>query len=435
MKRSKSQHTRSGDAARGGLTLMEMLIAMVLMATLLAGVWSLSHIFTRLFASGTQVVIEAQLVRSLLAQMNSDLQAALPISLQDHPSGGRTTAISIASRPTSSTVMPSAASGQEPWADGSAPAASTGVTVEFFTSSSLAHFGLVGTDKALCVSVLQAAPPSAAEQIASEEAIFGEDTIAGAPLGSAAIDGSVSNSDLVAERQEDEPGRSAYAPELRIVSYSFRDPTDTTAGDLRQPVGLIRREVPWEFASNLLQAATVLPETSSFAADFNDISIVGQATEAEITADLTAEPEDGNPEHLFGTEGTTIVPEVVGLQFRYFDGQNWKTTWNSFQTATLPVAVEVTLQVLTAEEVRKLRELTGRLTEEEQAGTLPPIESPPTGSGAGPGEPAAEPRAESQPVPRTYRCLFFLPAAADQRKADTERRQPETFEVTSPTGP
>ncbi|HID24169.1 MAG TPA: prepilin-type N-terminal cleavage/methylation domain-containing protein, partial [Planctomycetaceae bacterium] len=231
MKRSKSQHTRSGDAARGGLTLMEMLIAMVLMATLLAGVWSLSHIFTRLFASGTQVVIEAQLVRSLLAQMNSDLQAALPISLQDHPSGGRTTAISIASRPTSSTVMPSAASGQEPWADGSAPAASTGVTVEFFTSSSLAHFGLVGTDKALCVSVLQAAPPSAAEQIASEEAIFGEDTIAGAPLGSAAIDGSVSNSDLVAERQEDEPGRSAYAPELRIVSYSFRDPTDTTAGD------------------------------------------------------------------------------------------------------------------------------------------------------------------------------------------------------------
>ncbi|NOX55562.1 MAG: prepilin-type N-terminal cleavage/methylation domain-containing protein, partial [Planctomycetes bacterium] len=377
MKRSESRQTGLADPARDGLTLVEMLIAMVLMATLLAGVWSLSHIFTRLFASGTQVVIEAQLVRSLLAQINSDLQAVVPISLEDRPSGSRTAALSTNSPPTVPGVVPPIMSGQAVSTDGSGSTASIGVTVEFLTSSSLPHFGLVGTEKALYVSVLQAAAPSVAEQLASEEeAAFGGETLAEPSFVSAATDGAASNSDLEAERLDEEPRRPAYAPELRIVAYSFRDPTDTTAGGLPLPAGLIRREVPWEFAANLLQAATAAPETPSLAADFNDVSIVGQATDVEMTADLTDELEDLDPEQTFGGKGTTIVPEVVGVQFRYFDGQSWKTSWNSLQTGTLPVAVEVTLQVLTAEELKKLRELTGEPTEEDQMGALPPIESP-----------------------------------------------------------
>jgi hypothetical protein len=37
----------------------------------------------------------------------------------------------------------------------------------------------------------------------------------------------------------------------------------------------------------------------------------------------------------------TWVPEVVSVQFRYFDGAGWSSSWNSLQRNSLPVAVEV----------------------------------------------------------------------------------------------
>lgn len=40
-----------------------------------------------------------------------------------------------------------------------------------------------------------------------------------------------------------------------------------------------------------------------------------------------------------------IARDVVFLHFRYFDGNDWLTTWDSTQTQTLPKAVEVTVYV------------------------------------------------------------------------------------------
>jgi len=39
------------------------------------------------------------------------------------------------------------------------------------------------------------------------------------------------------------------------------------------------------------------------------------------------------------------VPEVVRLQFRYFDGNGWTSQWSSLSRKSLPVAVEVTVQL------------------------------------------------------------------------------------------
>lgn len=38
-----------------------------------------------------------------------------------------------------------------------------------------------------------------------------------------------------------------------------------------------------------------------------------------------------------------IAPEVIALQFRYFDGSAWYDTWDSQTSVRLPLAVEMTL--------------------------------------------------------------------------------------------
>lgn len=41
----------------------------------------------------------------------------------------------------------------------------------------------------------------------------------------------------------------------------------------------------------------------------------------------------------------TVVEDVVGLDFRYFDGSGWEETWDTATTKKLPVAVEITVKV------------------------------------------------------------------------------------------
>jgi hypothetical protein len=43
--------------------------------------------------------------------------------------------------------------------------------------------------------------------------------------------------------------------------------------------------------------------------------------------------------------GDLLAPEVNYLEFRYFDGLEWQTEWDSEQTGGLPVAVEITIGI------------------------------------------------------------------------------------------
>ncbi len=46
-----------------------------------------------------------------------------------------------------------------------------------------------------------------------------------------------------------------------------------------------------------------------------------------------------------GEDLETIVPEVIGLRIRYYDGTAWGDTWDSTQSGTLPKAVEVIVTI------------------------------------------------------------------------------------------
>lgn len=53
--------------------------------------------------------------------------------------------------------------------------------------------------------------------------------------------------------------------------------------------------------------------------------------------------DSGNMSLLVG-QAKVLAPEVSGVQFEYFDGAAWQSTWDSTQSAGLPRAVRVILQ-------------------------------------------------------------------------------------------
>jgi prepilin-type N-terminal cleavage/methylation domain-containing protein len=76
---------------RRGFTLIEVLVAAALVAVLMAGVWALMSTFERLFNSGQARAEQAQISRTLLAQLAEDLRTAIPDSASAAP--GATTAV------------------------------------------------------------------------------------------------------------------------------------------------------------------------------------------------------------------------------------------------------------------------------------------------------------------------------------------------------
>lgn len=97
---------------RQGFTLLELLLAAVLTAVLMAGIWALLGTYEGLVAQGQAKAEHSQLLRTLMEQLSDDLRSAIPDS---------------------ATGMPGA-------------------------SSSVRRFGLFGTDRALQVDVLQVTP-------------------------------------------------------------------------------------------------------------------------------------------------------------------------------------------------------------------------------------------------------------------------------------
>ncbi len=245
-------------AVTRGYTLVEMLLATALSASLLLALWSMFSIYTNLFEKGQSRVEQAQLCRALMQQISDDLHAAV----QD-PIGG------------TSTETP-----------GSVP---------------VRRFGLSGSQHELRFDVLQVTPQQGNPVPAGNwQPAMGEVSI-------------------------------ARVPELRTIYYEFSDPVLFEGTDDNSPTGLIRREL--DFETPVGQADEQGFVDSAFATD----SLGGLA---------------GGDEALPGTSSndpvdTSVVwvPEVVGVEFRYFDGNAWTGAWSSLQRKSLPVAVEVTLRM------------------------------------------------------------------------------------------
>ena len=60
-----------------------------------------------------------------------------------------------------------------------------------------------------------------------------------------------------------------------------------------------------------------------------------------------------------------LIPEVVSCRFEYFSGSSWASTWNSAQQHSLPLAIRVRMQLVTAADLEKLKQIFGDSTSQD----------------------------------------------------------------------
>jgi prepilin-type N-terminal cleavage/methylation domain-containing protein len=251
--------------SRAGFTLVELLVASLIGAVLVTGLWALLRTYERLFTGGEVKIERAQLVRTVLDQLTDDLQSAIADNAAS-PSGG---------------------------------------------SAAVRRFGLFGSAQALQVDVLQLVPT---------QGLHG-------PLGP--------------EEERSSRARSPRVPELHTVQWRFEAPEEEEKGRGRSGAwsGLVRRELDWETPAAGGPGAGASRRGAGSALK-GLVARRGGDPESFLRGRIEVDADD--PAILW-------VPEVVDVNFRYFDGTGWSDQWNSLARKSLPLAVAVTIQIRTGE--------------------------------------------------------------------------------------
>jgi hypothetical protein len=124
----------------------------------------------------------------------------------------------------------------------------------------------------------------------------------------------------------------ARVPELRTIFYTFSPPgAALDAESTAAPAGLIRRELDFETPAGASDALSAAADAEPSVGVDTDLSAPSQPPDSGSATAAPAAVDDR----------WTWVPEVVSLEFRYFDGSSWSSSWNSLLRGSLPVAVEV----------------------------------------------------------------------------------------------
>jgi type II secretory pathway pseudopilin PulG len=302
-------------ASRMGFTLFELILAIALSATLLAILGTAINLYLlRVDSSRTQVE-EAQLARALLTMISDDIRAAAIYQPQDTSAIAKLMASGTPFDVDSIDQQSDGSPGGTSFAGSSAGAGgSSGFSTSGGSSSgssagsgqgadSEMPLGLTGTIADLYIDV---------SRLPRRDDLFG--TITGysnAPM--AAPTGPVSSGASAAA------GMATPASELTTVRYFVR------------PGGRIE--------SGSIAATTLAPELQWQAG-----GLVRQ--EISRTARIFAE-QSGNSAVLDSGQ-VLVAPEVVHLEFRYFDGEQLLDMWEMQEAEALPLAVEVRLWIAAA---------------------------------------------------------------------------------------
>jgi len=318
---NRSKRILRANGRNHGFTLLEMLVTASLSAVLMVGLWNLFGTYLRLFSTGQAKAEHSQLVRALTQQFSDDLSSVLP----SKPSGRRVNSIHA----TQNAIPFGGLNGtDETRLSSTSPASSpaNNMDANFANISPEAPgsgpgFGLIGTQQSLRLDILRTVPSSSESLIAE-------------------------SSGDAATADPNRPHRPK-APQLRSILYTFEEPREVGPADRDAPPGLIRRESDWETVSAETNASQYeqsplegAPDRRASAFSSNSST---DSSEHFGFADLSV--SDLTDEHR-DDESMIWVREMIGLRFRYFDGREWYTHWDSYQRQALPVAVEIVMQIV-----------------------------------------------------------------------------------------
>jgi type II secretory pathway pseudopilin PulG len=188
-----------------------------------------------------------------------------------------------------------------------------------------------------------------------------------------------------------EETRAARVPELRTVHYAFLVPSTSDESLASSQQGLVRSELDFE-----------TPLDAAMEPDAGVDPAVANVPEAAADPNAAAGLDADDDTRLW-------VPEVVSLQFRYFDGRGWSDAWNSLERKSLPAAVEIQLQLA---DLPPRRPRGGADVNRQGA------EAAPEAAWDEEGEPGLEPAADRAGT--TYRLVVDLPNSPNYRPPPVE---------------
>ncbi|MEZ6151299.1 MAG: prepilin-type N-terminal cleavage/methylation domain-containing protein [Pirellulaceae bacterium] len=280
------QHKNS----RSAFTLIELLLSLALIVVATALVGSLMQMFSRNFATRGDDIRREQLARALLSKIADDVRAV--ILPQEYDSSvleqllGASGGSSAADAQAATDSTSSLAGSTSPTDSSSTTAPASGGELSTTVTTSLPP-GIYGDQYSLIVDVSRIPRP---DEYNMQTASMSDPFIA------------------------DVPG------DMKTVTYFIQSPTNMGVDD------------------TLAQFETTNGSSSGQAS-----GLVRRQLDRAVTA--YAE-EMGNTQRLQRT-GDLLAPEVVALEFAYFDGVDWLTEWDS-STQSLPWLVEITLAMQTA---------------------------------------------------------------------------------------
>ncbi len=373
---------------RAGFTLLEILLALALIAVLLAGVSAITSLYSRNYTTTERRVGRAQLARSISQMLSEDLGAAVQDPIQavaDDPNrqfirrfglrgDSRSLQIDVV-QPNlfATTATPEenrrvAEGGSKSPESRQVPELKT-IFYEFVPLNALEPLDDEKNDET-------------AELDAAFETETGGSSLTGSlstPTGATGLDGTFG--------AEDEYGASLDGTTGTIADGIFTSADGTTTfRPLTRKFGLSRRELDFETPIPGAEVATVddpfgeyeaaaeegravstLTGSLSAPPDASQTTLAGNGfidgTGAleETATDATATAEAENPFDrlpltaaqvaMDADDGTTWAPEALDCRFRYFDGENWLDAWDSIEKGGLPVAIKVDLKLAPLDDV------------------------------------------------------------------------------------
>lgn len=266
---------------RAAFTLVEILVALGLTLLLITVVYMALDLHYQVSTAGRGAATKAQLERAILQRFESDLRSVV----FQLPEAATPEGEAAEEDPLGSTLSSSSSSSNTSAAGDSTSSEPFSITIDSSPSSSSSESSTTGT---------------------------------------AFIGGIIGEADAIM-MYVSRPSRDGYATgDLRSVSYFIAD---------RQGDGLAKA------------MADRVPEPRIDDPDHDPTydRYVGLSRLDGDQLQLQFADEEQNSDEMLAQMTELLAPEVVSLQFRYFDGLDWYDTWDSEASGSLPAAVEVTL--------------------------------------------------------------------------------------------
>ncbi|MBR5243692.1 MAG: prepilin-type N-terminal cleavage/methylation domain-containing protein, partial [Thermoguttaceae bacterium] len=371
-----------------GFTLLEILLALALIAVLLAGVSAIVSLYSRNYTSTERRVSRAQMARSISQMLSEDLGAAVqdPIqSVADDPNrqfirrfGLRGDSRSLQIDVVQPNLFAKTATADENRrvAEGGSKSTESRQVPELKTI----FYEFVP------INALEPLDGEKSDATSELDAAFGTET------GGSSLTGSLSSppgasglDDAFGAQDELDATLDGTTGTIADGIFVSADGT-TTFRPLTRKFGLSRRELDfetptpgaevasvddmfdeYEAAAEEGRAVSTLTGSLSAPPDASQTTLAGsgfvggtgalEGTSTDPTATAEAEnPFDRLPltaaqVAMDADDGTTWAPEALDCRFRYYDGENWLDSWDSIEKGGLPVAIKVDLKLAPLDDV------------------------------------------------------------------------------------